>query len=66
MPLMTESVEANLRDVMPPTTQAVGNVKSLKHDESHEFLIQPSSSSGYTTRRKGRPKKQVLAIEDLR
>ena len=65
LPLMTESVEANLRDVMPPTTQAVGNVKSLKHDGSHEMVIQPSSSSGYTTRRKGRPKKQVLAIEDI-
>ena len=59
LPLMTESVDANLRDVMPPTTQAVGNVKSLKHDGSHEMVIQPSSSSGYTTRRRGRPKKQM-------
>jgi hypothetical protein len=49
-------VAANLRDVMPPTTQEVGNVKSLKHDGSHEMVIQPSSSSGYTTRRKGRPR----------
>ena len=57
LPLTDESVEANLRDVMPPTTQAVGNVKSLKHDGSHEMVIQPSSSSGYTTRRRGRPKK---------
>ena len=61
---MTESVDANLRNVMPPTMQTVGNVKSLKHDGSHEMVIQPRSSSGYTTRRIGRPKKQVLAIED--
>ena len=64
LPLMTESVEANLRNVMPPTMQAVGNVKSLKHDGSHEMVIQPSSSSGYTTRRRGRLKRQVLSIED--
>ena len=57
LPLMPESVEANLKDMMPPTTQAVGNVKSLKHDGSHEMVIQPSSSSGYTTKRRGRPKK---------
>jgi len=30
------------------------------------MVIQPSSSSGYTTRRKGRPKKQVMAIEDIK
>ena len=65
LPLMTESVEANLRDVMPPTMQTVGSVKSLKHDGSHEMAIQPSSSSRYTTRRKGRPKKQVIAINDV-
>ena len=65
LPLMTESVEANLRDVMPPTTQVVGIVKSLKHDGSHEMVIQPSSSSGYTTRRKGRPKKHAMAITDV-
>ena len=63
---MTESVDANLRNVMPPTIQAVGNVKSLKHDGSHEIVIQPSSSSGYTTRRKGRLKKQLMAIEDIK
>ena len=34
MPLMTESVDANLRNVMPPTMQTVENVKSLKHDGS--------------------------------
>ena len=56
LPLMDESVAANLRDVMPPTTQEVGNVKSLKHDGSHEMVIQPSSSSGYTTKRRGRPR----------
>ena len=63
MPLTDESVSANLKDMMPPSTQTVGNVKSLKHDASYEMVIQPSSSSGYTTRRKGRPKKQLLAIE---
>ena len=42
---MTESVDANLRNVMPPTMQTVGNVKSLKHDGSHEMVVQPSSSS---------------------
>ena len=66
LPLMDESVAANLRDVMPPTTQAVGNVKSLKHDGSHDMVIQPSSSSGYTTRRRGRPKKTTLALEDVK
>ena len=34
LPLMTESVDANLRNVMPPTMQTVENVKSLKHDGS--------------------------------
>ena len=66
IPLSDESVAANLRDVMPPSMQTVGNVKSLEHDGSHEMVIQPSSSSGYTTRRNGRPKKQVLALEDIR
>ena len=56
LPLMDESVAANLRDVMPPTTPEVGNVKSLKHDGSHDMVIQPSSSSGYTTKRRGRPR----------
>ena len=63
---MDESVAADLRDVMPSTMQTVGNAKSLKHDGRHEMVIQPSSNSGYTTRRKGRPKKQVLAIEDIK
>ena len=63
---MDESVAANLKDMMSPTIQAVGNVKSLKHDGSHEMVIQPSSSSGYTTRRKGRPKKTTLAFEDVK
>ena len=66
IPLSDESVAANLRDVMPPTMQTVGSVKSLKHDGSHEMVIQPSSSSGYTTRRKGRPKQQVLALEYIK
>ena len=66
LPLTDESVAANLRDVMPPTMQSIGNVKSLKHDGSHEMVIQPSSSSGYTTRRKGRPKKTTLALEDVK
>ena len=34
--LTDESVAANLRDVMPPTMQTVGNVKPLKHDGSQE------------------------------
>ena len=63
---MDESVAANLRDVMPSTMQTVGNVKSLEHDGSREMVIQPSSSSGYTTRRKGRPKKTTLALEDVK
>ena len=66
LPLTAESVAANLRDVMPPSMQTVGNVKSLKHDGSHEMVIQPSSSSGCTSRRRGRPKKQVLALEDIK
>ena len=66
IPLTDESGAANLRDVMPSTVQTVGNVKSLKHDGSHEMVIQPSSSSGYTTMRRGKPKKQVLAIEDIK
>ena len=63
MPLTDESVAANLRDVTPPSMQTVGNVKSLKHDGSHEMVIQASSSSGYASRRRGRPKTQVLALE---
>ena len=66
MPVTGEYVADNLQNRKPPTTQAVGNVKSLKHDGSHEMVIQPSSSSGYTTRRKGRPKKQMLALEDVK
>ena len=65
LPLTDESVAANLRDVVPPTMQTVGNVKSLKPDGSHEMVIHPSSSSSYTKRRRGKPKKQVLAIEDI-
>ena len=65
LPLTDESVAANIRDMMPPTMQTVGNVKSLKHDGSHEMVVQPSSSSGYTTRRRGRLKKHVIAIEDI-
>ena len=57
LPLMTESVEANLRNVMPPSMQTVGNVKSLKHDGSQEMVTQP--------KRGGRTKKQVMAIEDM-
>ena len=66
LPLADESVAANLKDMMPPTMQTVGNVKSLKHDGSHEMVVQPSSSSGYTTRRRGRPKKQMMASEDIK
>ena len=32
LPLTDVSVAANLRDMMPPSMQTVGNVKSLKHD----------------------------------
>ena len=65
IPLMTESVDANLRNVTPPTMQTVGNLKSLKHDGSHDMVIPPRSTSGYTTRRVGRPPtKHMLAIED--
>ena len=57
LPLTDESVAANIRDVMPPSMQTVGNVKSLKHDGSNDMILQPSSGSGYSTRRRGRPKK---------
>ena len=45
LPLTEESVAANLRDVMPPTMQTVGNVKSLKHDGSQEIVSKPRKSS---------------------
>ena len=57
LPLTDESVAANLKDMMPPTMQTVGNVKSLKHDGSQEMVIQP--------KRVARTKKQVMAIEDM-
>ena len=41
LPLTDESVAANLRDVMPPSMQTVGNVKSLKHDGEQETVVKP-------------------------
>ena len=58
LPLTDESVAANLRNTMPPSTQTIGNVKSLKHDGSQEMVIQP--------KRGGRVKKQAVAVECVR
>ena len=41
LPLTDESVAANLRDMMPPSMQTVGNVKSLKHDWVEEMVVKP-------------------------
>ena len=59
IPLTDESVAANLRDVMPPSMQTRGNVKSLEHDGSQEIVIQPS-----TTRRRGRPTKSMTIAQN--
>ena len=70
LPLTDESVSANIRDMMPPTMQTMGNVKSLKHDGSQEMVIQPKRGRRRETRGandvRPRTKKQVMAIADMK
>ena len=63
LPLTDESVAANLRDVMPPTMQTVGHVKSLKHDGSQEMVIKPRKSKTIAENR-ARAKKLLASTQN--
>ena len=53
MSLTGERVQANIRDVMPTTTQATGNLESLKLGDVPQRISVPRTKS----------KKAMLAIE---